>query len=123
MEQKRCVLKGWLIAMLTGDSYVARSGGGWLIWSWGGAVIIELAYTLRGPWKQLHIHRCQNKNIFRINLLKKVFQSPNFRNLVEDTQRTLRERALILLEDRTHVPRSAIAIFHMECSRYSLKSL
>ena len=50
------MLKGWFIAVLAGDSYVARLGGGWLIWTWGGAVIIGLAYTLRGPCKQLHIY-------------------------------------------------------------------
>ena len=66
------MLKGWFIAVLAGDSYVARLGGGWLIWTWGGAVIIELAYTLRGPWKQLHMYiGAPSEYILTMNFLKK----------------------------------------------------
>ena len=46
---------GWFIAMLAGDCYVGGLEGGWVVWTWGGALIIELTYTRRGlACKQLH---------------------------------------------------------------------
>ena len=46
---------GWFIAMLAIDCYVGGLEGGWVVWTWGGALIIELTYTRRGlACKQLH---------------------------------------------------------------------
>ena len=46
---------GWFIAMLAVDCYVGGLEGGWVVWTWGGALIIELTYTRRGlACKQLH---------------------------------------------------------------------